>query len=63
MQRLTSRKFLLACAAVLYFAAQIVGGALPVADGLDRIRDVVVAYLAVEGAGDAAARLRSGSAT
>lgn len=62
MSRLTSRKFLLAAAAVLYFAAHIVGGAVPVAEGMDRIRDVVVAYLAVEGAGDAAARIGTGGA-
>ncbi len=56
---LTSRKFLLALAAIVYALVQTAGGAISPKDALDTIAAVVAAYLAAEGIGDAAARLGS----
>lgn len=54
MARFTSRKFLLAAAAVVYVIVQTAGGALGVSDAVDAIWKIVAAYVAAEGAADTA---------
>jgi hypothetical protein len=58
VDRLTSRKFLLAAAACVYIVVQIAAGTISVADGMDSIWKIVVGYMAAEGAADAAGRLK-----
>lgn len=58
MDRLLSRKFLLVLLAVIYAIGQAAGGAITPNDAIDAIWKVVAAYVAAEGAGDAAARLK-----
>lgn len=57
MERLTSRKFLLAVAGILFTLVQMGGGAVSSADGLETIKVIILGFLAAEGIGDAAARL------
>lgn len=54
--RLTSRKFLLAIAGVVYVAAQANAGVITAAEATDAIRTIVLGYLAAEGIADAADR-------
>lgn len=58
VERLTSRKFLLAVAACVYIGVQIAAGSITTNDGLDAIWKIVIGYMAAEGAADAAGRLK-----
>lgn len=60
LQRLTSRKFLLAVASVLFALVQLGAGAITADQAADVIKTVVLGYLAAEGVADTAGRLKSG---
>lgn len=53
IDRLTSRKFLLTVAGCVGFILLGISGVVGWAQALDGIKTLVLAYLAVEGAGDA----------
>lgn len=53
IDRLTSRKFLLTLAGCVGFVLLGISGAVEWPQALDGIKALVLAYLAVEGAGDA----------
>ena len=58
VDRLTSRKFLLALAAVIYTVIQVSGGAMTANDGMTHIQIIIAAFMASEGLADAAGRLK-----
>jgi len=62
LQRLTSRKFLLAVLAALYVVGQAAGGAIATAEAVDALYKIVLGYLTAEGAVDVAARIAAARA-
>lgn len=62
LYRLTSRKFLIAIGTIIGIAAAAAAGAVSTAEALDAIWKVAVAYVAAEGAADAAARVGTDAA-
>lgn len=58
LDRLTSRKFLLTIAGILYTLVQVGAGALTPEQGMEAIKVLIVAFLGAEGAADAAGRLK-----
>ena len=58
LDRLTSRKFLLAVAGILYVLVQVGAGSVTPDAGLETIKFIITAYLGAEGLADAAGRLK-----
>lgn len=58
MERLLSRKFLLALLSIIFFIGQAAGGAITPQEAVDAIWKVVSVYIGAEAAGDAAARFK-----
>lgn len=60
LTRLTSRKFLLCVLAILYTLGNIALGGIDQASGIETIKQLIIAYLAAEGAADTFGRFRTG---
>lgn len=59
MVRLSSRKLWIAIAAILYIALMVFMGAVAPTDGIDRIRDIAIAYMTAEGIIDVTKAVRA----
>lgn len=58
LDRLTSRKFLLCIAGILYTLVQVGAGSITPQQGMESIQILIGAYVAAEGIADAAGRLK-----
>jgi len=58
VDRLTSRKFLLTAAGILYTLVQVGAGSITPQEALNAIQVLIGAFLAAEGVADAAGRLK-----